>query len=118
MSEFNPSNSSARRPVLKLKIAPRKSPHEIKTAALPPPQSKLSQKPRAAWVSSSPANDTTSASNTVASADTPMYPLARERSRIGQRSAAATTARGAGKRSEADELKQRMQDDMDALLTR
>jgi hypothetical protein len=66
MNESSPSNSSAHRPVLKLKTAPRKSPPEIKTAP-PRPESKVSQKPGAAW---------------------------------------------------SDELKHRMQEDMDALLTR
>jgi hypothetical protein len=47
MHQSDPSNSSFRT-VLKLKTAPRKSPREVKT---PPPrsQSKLSQKPNAAW---------------------------------------------------------------------
>jgi hypothetical protein len=68
MNESSPSKSSAPRPVLKLKIAARKSPPEIKTA--PPPTrspGKLGQKPGAAW---------------------------------------------------SDELKHRMQEEMDALLTR
>jgi hypothetical protein len=67
MHQSNPSKPSSSRPTLKLKIAPRKSPREIKTASPPRPQSKLSQKPGAAW---------------------------------------------------SDEFKQRMQEDMDALLTR
>jgi hypothetical protein len=67
MSESSPSDSSTGRPVLKLKIAARKSPREIKAAPLPRPQSKLSEKPGAAW---------------------------------------------------SDEFKRRMQEDMDALLTR
>jgi hypothetical protein len=67
MHQSNPSNPSSTRPTLKLKIAPRKSPQEIKTAPQPRQQSKMGQKPGAAW---------------------------------------------------SDELKQRMQEDMDALLTR
>jgi len=47
MHQSNPSNSSLR-PTLKLKIAARKSPREAKTPP-PRPQSKLSQKPGAAW---------------------------------------------------------------------
>jgi hypothetical protein len=47
MHQSNPSNSSSR-PILKLKIAARKSPREAKTPP-PRPQSKLSQKPAAAW---------------------------------------------------------------------
>jgi hypothetical protein len=49
MHQSNPSNPSSSRPVLKLKIAARKSPPEIKAAPAPRPQSKLSQKPGAAW---------------------------------------------------------------------
>jgi hypothetical protein len=67
MPQSNPSNPSSTRPTLKLKIEARKSPREIKTAPAPRPQSKLSQKPGAAW---------------------------------------------------SDEFKRRMQEDMDALLTR
>src|SRR5258707_12707834 len=49
MHQSNPSNPSSSRPTLKLKIAARKSPREIKTAPPPRPQSKLSQKPGSAW---------------------------------------------------------------------
>jgi len=49
MSESNPSNFPTHRPVLKLKIAARESPREIKTAPPVRPQSKLSQKAGAAW---------------------------------------------------------------------
>jgi hypothetical protein len=48
MHQSNPPNSSSARPILKLKIAARKSPREAKTPP-PRPQSKLSQKPGAAW---------------------------------------------------------------------
>lgn len=48
MSDSSSSDSSARRPVLKLKSAAKKSPHEATTSA-PRPQSKLTQKPGAAW---------------------------------------------------------------------
>jgi hypothetical protein len=48
MSESSPSNP-LHRPVLKLKAAARKSPPEIKTAPPSRPESKLSQKPGAAW---------------------------------------------------------------------
>jgi hypothetical protein len=48
MHHSNPSNPSSHRPILKLKIAARKSPREAKTPP-PRPQSKLSQKPGAAW---------------------------------------------------------------------
>jgi hypothetical protein len=48
MHQSNPSNPSSSRPILKLKIAARKSPRENKT--LPrQEQGKLSQKPGAAW---------------------------------------------------------------------
>jgi len=67
MHQSNPSSASSRRPILKLKLAARKSPRESKTSPPPRPQSKLSQKPGAAW---------------------------------------------------SDELNQRMQADMDALMTR
>jgi len=66
MHQSNPSSPSSRRPILKLKLAARKSAREAKTPP-PRPQSKLSQKPGAAW---------------------------------------------------SDELNQRMQTDMDALMTR
>jgi hypothetical protein len=49
MHQSNPSNPSSSRPTLKLKIAARKSPREVKTSPAPRPQSKLSQKPGAAW---------------------------------------------------------------------
>jgi hypothetical protein len=91
MNESSPSNSSTHRPVLKLKIAARKSPREAKTPP-PRPQSKLTQKPGAAWVSRTSANATTVRSG--------------------------WTASGAGERSKADEFNRRMQEDMDALLTR
>jgi hypothetical protein len=67
MHQSNPANPSAPRPILKLKLAARKSPRESKTSPPARPQSKLSQKPGAAW---------------------------------------------------SDELNQRMQADMDALMTR
>jgi hypothetical protein len=59
------SNPTSQRPVLKLKIAAQKSPREAEAAPPARPQSRLSQKPGAAW---------------------------------------------------SDELKQRMQEDMDALV--
>jgi hypothetical protein len=65
MSDSNPLASS--RPTLKLKVAARKPPEEIKPTPLPRSQGKLIKKPGAAL---------------------------------------------------SDELKQRMQEDMDALLTR
>jgi hypothetical protein len=48
MHPSNPANSSQRRPILKLKTAARNSAREVKTSP-PRPQSKLSQKPGAAW---------------------------------------------------------------------
>ena len=45
MSESNTANP---RPVLKLKVTPRKSSPEVQTP-ISRPQSKLSQKPNAAW---------------------------------------------------------------------
>jgi hypothetical protein len=48
MDQSKSTNSSSGRPVLKLKIAARKSPREVETAP-PRPQSKLRQKPGAAW---------------------------------------------------------------------
>jgi hypothetical protein len=66
MQESNPSNPLSRS-TLKLKPGAQKSPKEVKTPAPTRTNSKLSQKPGAAW---------------------------------------------------SDELKQRMQEDMDALLTR
>jgi hypothetical protein len=48
MHQSNPSNPSSSRPILRLKLGARKSPREAKTPA-PRPQSKLSQKPGAAW---------------------------------------------------------------------
>jgi hypothetical protein len=48
MHQSNPSNPSSSRPTLTLKLGARKSPREAKTPA-PRPQSKLSQKPGAAW---------------------------------------------------------------------
>jgi hypothetical protein len=50
MDQSNPTNPSSGRPILKLKIAARKSPREVKTSP-PRSQSKLSQKPGAAWSS-------------------------------------------------------------------
>jgi hypothetical protein len=49
MHQSNPSNPSPPRPTLKLKLAARNSPRESKTAPPPRPQSKLGQKPGAAW---------------------------------------------------------------------
>jgi hypothetical protein len=49
MDQSNPSNPSSPRPTLKLKIAARKSPREIKAAPPARPQSKVNQKPGAAW---------------------------------------------------------------------
>jgi hypothetical protein len=48
MHKSNPTNSSPDRPILKLKIAARKSPREVKSSP-PRPESKLRQKPGAAW---------------------------------------------------------------------
>jgi len=48
MHQSNPSNPASSRSILKLKPGTRKSPREAKTPP-PRPQSKLSQKPGAAW---------------------------------------------------------------------